>query len=379
MQAPFNCQEIVMVENVDFSYPIYIGADIMRYIGSFAESMIQAGRYSGCIVIADENVQKLYGAKIAQNLGDKLRFSLTLPAGESTKAFGHLQHICEEILQIGIDRQTLIIALGGGVIGDLAGFAASILLRGIPFIQVPTSLLAMVDSSVGGKTGINSASGKNLIGSFYQPDAVLIDTGVLSSLPCRQFNAGYAEVVKYAFINDATFFAWLIENKDAIFSLNVKIISQMIKTCCAQKAAIVAADEKEKGARALLNLGHTFGHALEAENNYGPELLHGEAVAIGMVLAFEFSCYLRLCPQGDVDAVRDHIKAVGLPAQIQDIKSLHNLTAEKMLKLMFKDKKVKQGRLRLILTKGIGKSFIAEDIDIKSLQVFLESKCAFRA
>jgi 3-dehydroquinate synthase len=360
------------LENKDFSYPIYVHEDALLSVGDFVKQAISEKKYSGCIIIADENVSKLYAGRLKGDLGESLKLEIKLPAGETTKSITHLEKICEQILASGIDRQTLIVALGGGVIGDLAGFAASILLRGIPFIQVPTSLLAMVDSSVGGKTGINSAAGKNLIGSFYQPEAVFIDTAVLNTLPKREFKAGYAEVVKYAFINDAKFFAWLEDNKEKIFALEPQAITHMITTCCQHKADIVAADEKEHGARALLNLGHTFGHALEAENNYGPELLHGEAVAIGMVMAFDFSAHLGICSAVDAEKVKTHIDRVGLPTKVRDIKSLRGLNAEKMISLMFKDKKVKLGRLRLILAHAIGESFVADEVKLDELQVFLE-------
>lgn len=362
----------ITLANEDFFYPLYIEEGALDLVAQFVDVGIKAKTYSSCIIISDENIAAIYGDGLQKALGDALKLTITLPAGESTKSFQHLQETAEKILAAGIDRQTLIIALGGGVIGDLAGFAAAILLRGLPFIQVPTSLLAMVDSSVGGKTGINTASGKNLIGSFYQPDAVFIDTAILKTLPQREFKAGYAEVVKYAFINDAAFFEWLDTNHEAIFALESAAITKMIKTCCQHKADIVAADEKEQGARALLNLGHTFGHALEAENNYGPDLLHGEAVAIGMVMAFAFSAHLGLCGEEVVTKVESHLQKAGLPTKPQNIRTLQNLNPEKMIALMFKDKKVQRGRLRLILAKGIGKSFIADEIKTEDLQVFLE-------
>jgi 3-dehydroquinate synthase len=288
-----------------------------------------------------------------------------LSAGEQTKSFKNLQDVCEFLLKNKVERKTTIIALGGGVIGDLSGFAASIVLRGINFIQVPTTLLSQVDSSVGGKTAVNSAHGKNLVGSFYQPKLVVADTSTLKTLPKREFLSGYAEVVKYGLINRPDFFAWLDKNDIR------KNIEKVVYESCKSKAEIVSQDEREGDVRALLNLGHTFGHAFEAETGYSSKLLHGEAVALGMVCAFKFSHQLGLCPKGDVEKVIAHFKKVGLP--IDPRKYLKKWDVKKLISHMKSDKKVKDGKMVFILAKGIGKSFIADNIKETELKKFLNT------
>ena len=296
--------------------------------------------------------------------------SLVLPAGEKTKSFDRLIEVCDGVLGARLERGDAVLALGGGVIGDLAGFAAGIVRRGMRFIQMPTSLLAQVDSSVGGKTGINTANGKNLIGVFHQPDLVLADTSALDTLSDREFRAGYAEVVKYGLIDRPDFYAWLERNWDGIRGGGPER-SEAIAVSCQAKADVVAADEKENGARALLNLGHTFGHALEAATNYdGARLVHGEGVAIGMVLAHRFSARMNLASPDDAARVEQHLRQVGLPTRMSDIPG-ELPPAETLLGMIGQDKKVKRGKLTFILTRGIGQAFIADDVPPSEVRAFL--------
>jgi 3-dehydroquinate synthase len=266
-----------------------------------------------------------------------------------------------------------VVAFGGGVIGDLAGFAAAILRRGVRFVQIPTSLLAQVDSSVGGKTGINTPQGKNLIGAFHQPSLVLADARVLDTLPARQMRAGYAEIAKYGLIGDAPFFGWLETGHARIFAGDGAARRRAIETSCNAKARIVEADETESGVRALLNLGHTFGHALEAFAGYSDRLLHGEAIAIGMVMAFDYSHRLELCAAGDALRVRRHFEVAGLPVSVSEIPG-ERPDARRLLQLMAQDKKVAHGAMTLILARGIGAAFVAHDIEISPLEAFLEEQ-----
>lgn len=318
-------------------------------------------------IVTDKNVAAKHLKKleaVLKKAGISYK-SKILPAGELTKSFKNLQDVCEFLLKNKVERKTTIIALGGGVIGDLAGFAASIVLRGINFIQVPTTLLSQVDSSVGGKTAVNSAHGKNLVGSFYQPKLVVADTLTLKTLPKREFLSGYAEVVKYGLINRPEFFEYLDKNDIR------KNIEKVIYESCKSKAEIVSKDEREGDVRALLNLGHTFGHAFEAETGYSSKLLHGEAVALGMVCAFKFSHQLGVCPAKDVERVIAHFKKVGLP--IDPKKYLKKWDVKALINHMKSDKKVKDGKMVFILTKGIGKSFIANDVKETDLKKFLSS------
>ncbi len=296
---------------------------------------------------------------------------ITLPPGEKTKSFEALQQVVDGVLAARLERGDAVIALGGGVIGDLAGFAAGIVRRGMKFVQMPTSLLAQVDSSVGGKTGINSARGKNLVGVFHQPQLVLADTGVLDTLPAREFRAGYAEVAKYGLIDRPEFFAWLETNWREIFA-GGPARTRAIAESCRAKADVVARDEYETGDRALLNLGHTFGHALEAATGYdSARLVHGEGVAIGMALAHRFSARLNLASPDDAARVEAHLKAVGLPWRMADIPgSLPD--AERLLGYIAQDKKVTRGALTFILTHGVGKSFIARDVPASEVLSFLK-------
>ena len=341
------------------SYPIYIGEGVLLRAGELIEDMIPQPR---AIVITDANVGALYAEALQNSLSTSGIQSdvITLLAGEGTKSFGHLEKLMESILELKPERNTTLIALGGGVIGDITGFAASILLRGVPFVQIPTSLLAQVDSSVGGKTAINSAHGKNLIGSFYQPKAVLIDVSALNTLPKRELHAGYAEVLKYGLIDDAEFFNWLNEHGAALIDGDVSLRSQAILKSCQAKAAIVAEDEKEKGKRALLNLGHTFGHALEKATGYSEMLLHGEAVALGCVMAAYLSEQKGISPSGSADAIASHLGALGIASKLTDIQSQWN--AAELTASCHLDKKVSGNKMTFILMRGIGDAFVTQDI-----------------
>jgi 3-dehydroquinate synthase len=301
--------------------------------------------------------------------------AIVLPAGEQTKDIAHFEKLLNEILGRGIERDTSLLALGGGVVGDITGFAAACALRGIDFVQAPTTLLAQVDSSVGGKTGINSPHGKNLIGAFHQPRLVLADSRVLRTLPRREMLAGYAEVVKYGLIAEETFFAWLEGHGADLIDGDPAIIRHAVVASCKAKAAIVAEDEKERGARALLNLGHTFGHALEAETGFGGTLLHGEAVAIGMAMAFDMSVRLGLCPVEDAARVRRHLGAVGLPTGTNFTNSIV-WSPKRLIGHMAKDKKVTGGQLTFILARGIGKAFVTRDVPEGELAAFMEGAVA---
>jgi len=324
-------------------------------------------------IVTDEAVAKLYLIKlmnVLEEAGFKACPPIILPAGEQTKNFEQLQSIVEKCLGYKLDRHSTLIALGGGVIGDITGFAASMLMRGIGFVQIPTTLLSQVDSSVGGKTGINATAGKNLVGAFYQPKIVLIDTEALKTLPPRELKAGYAEVLKYALINDPAFFNWLEQHGRAVLEGDVVAQKYAIDASCRAKAAVVEEDEnEEKDIRALLNLGHSFGHALEKLGGFDGRLLHGEAVGIGCLLALEFSQAINLCPSHDVDRLRLHLLKTGLMAEPP-----FKVTAAAVLEAMRGDKKNKDGHITLILAKGIGQAFVDRHISETELLAFLEKK-----
>lgn len=365
-------QRTVRVPLGDRSYDILIGPGLIAAAGREISARLKGRKLA---VITDENV----GARYLENFLESLSqaglaaTSLVLPAGEKTKSFGHLVDVVDHVLEARIERGDAVVALGGGVIGDLTGFAAGIVRRGSRFIQVPTSLLSQVDSSVGGKTGINTRHGKNLVGVFHQPDLVLADTDVLDTLSPREFRAGYAEVAKYGLIDKPDFFAWLEKNWRDIFAGGKARIDAVAASCQA-KADVVAADERENGARALLNLGHTFGHALEAVTQYdSARLVHGEGVAIGMVLAHEFSARMNLASPDAAHRVVRHLKEVGLPTTMQEIPG-GLPPAEKLMEAIAQDKKVKGGKLTFILTRGIGQSFIADDVPASEVILFLEEK-----
>ncbi|OAP43528.1 3-dehydroquinate synthase [Sinorhizobium glycinis] len=362
----------VRVNLGDRSYDILIGPGLIAAAGREIASRLKGRRMA---VITDENVAPRYLEPLMASLNESgiEAVSLVLPAGEKTKSFEHLIPVCDAVLAAKIERNDAVIALGGGVIGDLTGFAAGIVRRGSRFIQIPTSLLAQVDSSVGGKTGINSPHGKNLIGVFHQPDLVLADTDVLDTLSPREFRAGYAEVAKYGLIDKPEFFDWLERNWQAVFAGGDARI-EAIAVSCQAKADVVAADERENGLRALLNLGHTFGHALEAATEYDSRrLVHGEGVAIGMVLAHEFSARMNLASPDDARRVETHLKAVGLPTRMADIPG-DLPPAARLMEAIAQDKKVKGGKLTFILTRGIGQSFVADDVPASEVLGFLEEK-----
>lgn len=357
------------------SYPIEIGPGLIDRIGPRIASVHSTDR---AIVVTDATVGPLYGRRVVDSLaasGSRADM-LAVPAGEASKSWETLGDLLDRILALDIDRKTPIIALGGGVVGDLAGFAAASVLRGVPLVQVPTTLLAQVDSAVGGKTGINSRYGKNLIGAFHQPSLVLADTDSLSTLPMRQRRAGYAEVVKYGLIDRPDLFAWLEEAGDRVLAGDADAVTWAIGESVRAKAAIVAADERESGQRALLNLGHTFGHALEAEAGYGDTLLHGEAVAIGMVMAFDLSVRLGLCPPDDAERVRRHLAGRGLPTRPP---VGLDWTSRRLLSHMAKDKKAQAGRVTFILVRGIGRAFVSKAVDPAMVIEFLDDSRAVAA
>ena len=328
-------------------------------------------------IVTDRNVAAHHLSTLAQpfEADGRLRDTIILEPGEATKNFSQLAHVCERLLAAGVERGDVVVALGGGVIGDLTGFAAAILRRGVRFVQIPTSLLAQVDSSVGGKTGINSPQGKNLIGAFHQASLVIADTGVLTTLPARELRAGYAEVAKYGLLGDAAFFAWLEVHAGEMMALQPAAIAKAVSRSIEMKARIVERDETEIGERMLLNLGHTFGHALEAFTGYSSRLLHGEGVAIGMCLAFRLSEELGLCVPQTAARVAAHLKAVGLPTRIADIAGAPPDSAT-LLRLMGQDKKVADGRLTFILARAIGDTFVTRDVTAARVQAFLASDLA---
>ena len=329
------------------------------------------------IIVTDRNVARhhLEGLERSLKAAGIAADTVTLEPGEHTKSFAELEELTSRLFDLKIERNTTLIALGGGVIGDLTGFAAAITLRGIDFIQIPTTLLAQVDSSVGGKTGINAAQGKNLVGSFYQPRLVLTDIATLDTLPRRELLAGYAEVVKYGLINDPAFFSWLETNGADLIDGDQTARRHAIMVSCRAKAEVVGADEREAGARALLNLGHTFGHALEAECGYSDELLHGEAVAIGMVMAFDLSAQLGLCPLEDAARVQRHLASVGLPTSPGWIDG-RDWSAERLIQHMRRDKKVTDGRIGFVLARGIGKAFFPAHVELDEISALLETAIA---
>jgi len=353
--------EIVPVELGARRYEIHIGPGLIDRAGALMRPALPRPRV---VVIADERVEALHGGRLARSLAEAdIRADvLPVPPGESSKAFDRLGGLLDALLGLGIERSDTVVAFGGGVIGDLAGVAAALALRGLPFVQVPTTLLAQVDSSVGGKTGVNSRHGKNLIGAFHQPRLVLADTTALDTLPPRQLRAGYAEIVKYGAIDRPDFFDWLEADGPAVLDGDDDARIHAVAESCRAKADVVAADEHEAGRRALLNLGHTFGHALEAETGFSDRLLHGEGVALGMVLAFALSARLGLCPPADATRLAAHLESVGLPTRL-DAVGLGPGDADALLAHMTRDKKVADGRPTFVLAHGIGAAFLARDVD----------------
>ena len=369
-EAPPGMIRTLRVELGERGYDIRIGPGLIARAGA---EILPLMRRRQAVVITDETVAPHYLAPLCHSLTEHgiASHAIVLPPGEGTKDLAHFGRLVDGVLACGIERGTMLVALGGGVVGDIAGFAAATLLRGIDFVQIPTTLLAQVDSSVGGKTAINTAAGKNLLGAFYQPRLVLADTGSLATLPPREVRAGYGEVVKHGLLGDAGFFEWLEAEGRAVCELDAAALTHAVLVSCRMKAAIVAADERETGdARALLNFGHTFGHALEAETGFGDRLLHGEAVALGMVLAFDFAVRLGLAAGQDAHRVRRHLAAAGLPTELRAI-GLAGSDADRLIAHMGKDKKVRDGALTLILPRRIGEVFVARDAPAAELRAFL--------
>jgi 3-dehydroquinate synthase len=379
MSGPSNSPpRTIRVDLAGRGYDIAIGPGLIDRAGELSRPLLAAPRVT---IVSDQTVAPLYGARLAASF-DKAGVrasSITVPAGESSKEFAAFGRLLGDLLDRRPDRKTTLVALGGGVVGDLAGFAAAVLLRGVDFIQVPTTLLAQVDSSVGGKTGINTRHGKNLVGAFYQPRLVVADTDVLGTLPRRELLAGYAEVAKYGLIDQPEFFAWCENNGADLLAGDPARRTYAIEQSCLAKARIVAADERETtDLRALLNLGHTFAHALEAETGFGPDLLHGEAVGAGMAMAFDLSARLGLCPPADAERVRRHLGAVGLPVRLRSIggDNRRRWDAERLIGHMRGDKKAEGGKLAFILARGIGKAFVSRDVDEGALAALLDDAIA---
>ncbi len=359
---------VVRVALRERSYDIVIGRNLVATLGGRLKSLRPGAK---CAIVTDTTVAAHHLKSVEASLGAAgiATAHVVVPAGEASKSYAVFQEVCERIIAARIERDDLVVALGGGVIGDLAGFAAACVRRGIGYVQVPTTLLAQVDSSVGGKTGIDSPQGKNLIGAFHQPILVVADTALLDTLPARHFRAGYAEVVKYGLLGDAALFGWLEKNWREVFAGGAAR-EYAIAACCRAKADIVARDERETGERALLNLGHTFGHALEAAVGFSDRLVHGEAISLGMVLAFEFSARRGLISADEVARVRAHLATVGLPTHVTEIPG-GAPRVDAMMDLIAQDKKVRRGKLTFILVRGIGRAYVANDVQAGEVRTFL--------
>jgi 3-dehydroquinate synthase len=350
-------------------YDVLIGQGLIDGAGGHIAPLLKRKRLA---VVVDETVSSLHGERLRRALeaaGVETHF-LAIPPGEASKSFAGLADVTDRLLALELDRGDMIAAFGGGVVGDLAGFAAAIYKRGIDFVQIPTTLLAQVDSSVGGKTAIDTPRGKNLIGAFHQPRLVLADLGVLDTLPAREMRAGYAEVIKYGLLGDFAFFEWLEQNGPAVVAREPQALAHAIARSVEMKAEIVAEDEREAGRRALLNLGHTFGHALEAEFGFDDALLHGEAVALGCAQAFRFSAFLGLVSSQEALRAERGVAAAGLPVRLNEI-GPETLSADRLIGHMMQDKKAEGGRMTLVLARGIGQAFTAKDVDGGSLRKFL--------
>src|ERR1700692_3713694 len=379
MTAPLKHSDSITVDVAlgDRAYDIVIGRDVLQSLGGRVAALRPGARTA---IVTDRNVARHWLAKTEASLSEVgiATSRIIIDEGEGSKTYAGLEQVSEALIAAKVERNDLVIALGGGVVGDLAGFAAAILRRGVDFVQVPTSLLAQVDSSVGGKTGINSPQGKNLLGAFHQPVLVVADTAVLDTLVPRQFRAGYAEVAKYGVLGDEAFFAWLEANHTDIFSGGAAR-EHAIAPSCRAKAAIVARDERETGERALLNLGHTFGHALEAACGFSDRVLDRQAASVGMVLAAELSAELGMIGGSDAARVRHHLAEVGLPTHLQDIAGFAQeglADADALMTLMAQDKKVKRGRLTFILLEAVGRAVIASDVEPSLVRCFLKAKLA---
>jgi 3-dehydroquinate synthase len=373
MTAPLRSGEpiVVPVALGARAYDIVIGRGLIGSLGTRIKALRPGAKVA---IVTDENVAQkhLVTAEAALKSAGVESSAIVVPPGEGSKSYATFEKVCEAIIAARIERNDLIVALGGGVIGDLAGYAAASVRRGLDFVQVPTTLLSQVDSSVGGKTGINSSHGKNLIGAFHQPALVIADTALLDTLPKREFRAGYAEMMKFGLLGDAAFFTWLESNWQDPFA-GGPAREHAIAICCRGKAGIVSRDERETGERALLNLGHTFGHAFEAGAGYSQRLLHGEAVALGCALAFEFSARKGLITPTDATRVRAHLEAVGLPTKVKDV-SGGVPGVDALMDLIAQDKKVKRGKLTFILVRGIGQAFVVNDVDPAEVRAFLTDK-----
>jgi shikimate kinase / 3-dehydroquinate synthase len=356
------------------SYDLVIGEDLLARAGALLAPRIDQKR---AVVVTDENVARLHLPTLLRGLAETAisTSQIVVPPGEASKSLDSWQRVVDQLLEARVERRTTVIALGGGVVGDLAGFAAATTLRGLPFVQIPTTLLSQVDSSVGGKTGVNSARGKNLVGAFYQPRMVLADTATLATLPPRELRAGYAEIAKAGLIGDAAFFAWCEANGAAVVSGNREAQAEAIKRACAFKAAVVGDDEREEkpnDGRALLNLGHTFGHALEADYGYTGGLLHGEGVAVGLGLAFRLSARLGHCSVVDADRVVSHVAAMGMPAELGMLN--RRFSAATLIDHMRRDKKVRDGALKFVLARGIGQAFTSGDVPVEAVTDLLRDE-----
>lgn len=358
--------KIINLDLAEKSYKIMVGADIFQ---KQIREFLDKNHYSKIVILCDENVNKFYNKLISETLPNSNL--IIINQGESSKSFKNFNQICEKILKIGIDRKSLIVAIGGGVVGDLAGFCASVLLRGIDFIQIPTTLLSMVDSSVGGKTAINSRYGKNLIGSFYQPKLVICDINFLESLNQREFKSGYGEVVKYGLIYDKEFFKYLQENLAKIFSKDNKTLINIVEKSCLIKSEIVSKDEKENNIRALLNFGHTFGHAIETEAKYSSAILHGEAVALGMAMASKLSKDLNFIDQFNYDQIIFHLQKSGFELDLKNFGI--NFKLNNLIRNLYKDKKTQNNQLNFILLNNIGCGQIFNKIDKKFITNFFKN------
>ena len=358
--------------NLNRSYDIHIGSGLLESCASLISPLLKRDFVA---IVTDENVAKSHLEGLTQTLdrAEITHVKKIMPPGEASKSFTGLETLMQWLLDNKVERQDMVIALGGGVIGDLTGFAAATLRRGVRFTQIPTTLLAQVDSSVGGKTGINVPQGKNLVGAFHQPSLVLADLDVLQTLPDREFRAGYAEIVKYAAICDRPFFDWLEDNLEALNNRNNDALSFAIAKSCQTKADIVAQDEKEHGARALLNLGHTFAHAYENLTGYSENLLHGEAVGLGIAQAVQLSVHLGICTEADAQALVNHLAKAGLPVSQADIKG-GPFKATDLVNAMAQDKKVSQGVMTFILMKAIGEAFITNEVSASQLTAFLQNQ-----
>ena len=375
MTAPLRSPDSIVVDVAlgQRSYDIVIGRGTLASLGERIAALRSGAKAA---IVTDENVARhhLAAAHSALQASRINAEVVTVAPGERSKSFAVFEEVCEALIKARIERGDLVVALGGGVVGDLAGFAAASVRRGLDYVQVPTTLLAQVDSSVGGKTAIDSRHGKNLIGAFHQPILVVADTALLDTLPPREFRAGYAEVAKYGLLGDAAFFARLEADWRQVFA-GGSAREQAIAVSCRAKAAIVSRDERETGERALLNLGHTFGHALEAAAGFSDRLLHGEAISLGMVLAFEFSARRALVGGETVERVAHHLAAVGLPTHLSQVPG-GPPTADQLMDLIGQDKKVRRGRLTFILVRGIGQAFVAPDVEAEEVQSFLAEKLA---